>query len=451
MKTRAHLWFDDHRVSSGEALHQVVSRVAAALEQYEQGTRVRRRSDTADRTRETVIDIVIANLAYLTLFPPETGLMFVTTGNNGSSLRRYASPARWTALRQVLGQLVGLDLIDWTMPTKVRGEASTIAPTASLKAMVLEAGVVGMDFGRLLGEEVIKLAAKARAADKGRVRGVSILLDYPETRETTAMREAVRSFNNFLATADIAFLDDGQGPIDPHDRLMTRRFRGEEGDECPVFNRVGRLFGGFWQNLRKDRRGSIRINGEIPWLLDYSSMFPRLAYAQAGTTAPGGDLYAIPGLEGHRDAVKLLMNTLLNDSHVRRTTWPQDADHPCPPGWTVSEMRKAFISRHPGLASTFGTGVGLGLMFVESQIMMQVLTGLQAHGVVGLGLHDGLIVPASAVELTRELMTTATQEITSTTIPVTAEALAHVAPIPPAFSITGTLRIESDGDQALAA
>jgi hypothetical protein len=39
--------------------------------------------------------------------------------------------------------------------------------------------------------------------------------------------------------------------------------------------------------------------------LDYSSMFARLAYAERGVQPPTGDLYAIPGLVGHRGAVKL--------------------------------------------------------------------------------------------------------------------------------------------------
>lgn len=451
MTKRTHLWFDDHRVSSGDALHQLVSRVAAALDRYEEGTRVRRRRAADERTREEVIDIVVANLAYLHLFPPETGLMYVATGNGGKVIKRYASPARWTALRRVIEQLHMLDLIERVRPKQDRGELWAMRPAAAFISMAREFDLAATDFGRRKNEEPVRLAAQCRVVGRGKSIVVKVPLDYPDTDNTVAMRETMRSLNAFLAAADITFLDDGQGPIDAHDRLMVRRFRGDDGEAAPAFNLVGRLFGGFWQNLRKDRRGSIRINGEAPWLLDYSSMFPRLAYAKAGLMAPQGDLYAIEGLKDHRDAVKVLMNTLLNDRHNRRTTWPLEADTPCPPEWTVSQMRKAIISRHPGLASTFGTGVGLELMYIESQVMMQVLTGLQAHDVVGLGIHDGLIVPASAVELTREMMTAAAQAVTSTTIPITAEALAHVAPTPPHFTITGMVRNGSDGGQALAA
>ena len=51
-------------------------------------------------------------------------------------------------------------------------------------------------------------------------------------------------------------------------------------------------------------------------------MFAMLAYASKGVQPPQGDPYAIPGLEDHRDAVKLGVNALLFDQHARRQ-WPK--------------------------------------------------------------------------------------------------------------------------------
>ena len=61
------------------------------------------------------------------------------------------------------------------------------------------------------------------------------------------------------------------------------------------FDQGGRLYGGFWQNLKSCRREHIRIEGEPITVLDYGSMFTRLAYYEVGTVPPEGDLYAIPG------------------------------------------------------------------------------------------------------------------------------------------------------------
>jgi hypothetical protein len=44
----------------------------------------------------------------------------------------------------------------------------------------------------------------------------------------------------------------------------------------------------------------------------------RGCYASKGVQPPQGDLYAIPGLDDHRDALKLGVNALLFDQHARR-------------------------------------------------------------------------------------------------------------------------------------
>ncbi len=64
-------------------------------------------------------------------------------------------------------------------------------------------------------------------------------------------------------------------------------------------------------NLKTDRRRQIRINGEPVTVLDYGSMYTRLAYADIKATAPEGERNAVPGLEGYRSGVKMAMNCLL--------------------------------------------------------------------------------------------------------------------------------------------
>jgi hypothetical protein len=99
--------------------------------------------------------------------------------------------------------------------------------------------------------------------------------------------------NNFLARGDIGFGDDGLEPrVNAFDRALTRRFTVLP-EQPERFDQNGRLFGGFWMNLKSGRRANIRINGEPVATLDYSSMFTRLAYARLRATPPVGDLYAV--------------------------------------------------------------------------------------------------------------------------------------------------------------
>lgn len=64
----------------------------------------------------------------------------------------------------------------------------------------------------------------------------------------------------------------------------------------------------------------------------------------------------------------------------------------------------------------------------ESNILMEVLLELKTRGVVGLGLHDGLMVPQSRASEVRQLMEEASRQITSHTIPVTTEYPATLSP-----------------------
>jgi hypothetical protein len=154
--------------------------------------------------------------------------------------------------------------------------------------------------------------------------------------------------------------------------------------------------------------------------LDYSSMFARLAYARKGVQPPEGDLYAIPGLEGHRDAVKLGVSALLFDQHTRRQ-WPKTEEpvQRLPTGWTVARFRNALIERHPLIADCFGTGLGFQLMHVESEIMVQVLTTVSSEGVTALPLHDGILVRKSHASMGKEAMEEVSRGMTSYVLPVT--------------------------------
>lgn len=185
--------------------------------------------------------------------------------------------------------------------------------------------------------------------------------------------------------------------------------------------------GGFWQNLRKDRRRGIRIEGETVANLDFASMFPRLAYASVGAAAPKGDLYAILDLEGHRRAVKMAVICLLMDD-FRRSKWPEeltmadqgaDASAILPAGWTVKRPKDAIIQKHPALRPCLGVGLGLTLMYRESQILVRVLEVMKARRIMALGLHDGLLLPRSRAEEGRRMMEVISREFTPAGIPVT--------------------------------
>jgi hypothetical protein len=363
---------------------------------------------------------VVSNLAYSVQIPPEAGQLAVLTGNGASRIARYDNPALGKPLRTLLGRMETLGLLDWRQSPQ-RGRASSLAPTEAFARVVVEAGITPADFGRITGEEVILLARNSVHYRKDRRTRHSERIGYADTAETIAMRADMRALNGFLADADITFLDDGNGPVDHHDRCMRRHFVIAEDDPLPQrFDRSGRLYGGFWQNLKKARRAGIRIEGEPVTMLDYSAMFPRLAYAAAGCQPPIDDPYFIPGLESRRRAVKLAVNTLLFDQSRHRKSWPKadDPDNDMPPEWGVGRFKAALLARHPTLKDSLGVGLGFRLMNTESRIMAGVLMALKAEGIVALPLHDGVMVKMSRAAEVGMIMGMIAREISSFDLPV---------------------------------
>jgi hypothetical protein len=94
-----------------------------------------------------------------------------------------------------------------------------------------------------------------------------------------------------------------------------------------------------------------------------------------------------------------------------------------PPGWTVKKTRAAILQRHPALANILGTGIGYRLMHRESEVLLAVLETLRSREIVGLGLHDGLLIPASRMNEATDIMAAVAREQTGHHLPVTSKCL----------------------------
>lgn len=418
-----HRCFDQWRGASGPALRQLVEETVTAVAQHEMDTAARKRARReADLQRHLeAVEGVVANLAHTVLMPPETGRLAVFLQHGAKGCGRYDNPAFGKLFSGLLSRLGAMDVLSFRGPVSMWREASSIAPTVTFASQVRARGIRLSDFGRLPGEETILLKQKARKglAHSGSVGG---LVDYEDTASTVEMRKTVEGLNIHLEGAHVTFVDDGGDPVDHRQRRLLRHFvqLPDDGD-APRFDRGGRLFGGFWQNLKRARRTGIRVEEEPVVDLDFASMFPRLAYATTGKEPPEEDLYAIEGLgPEHRPALKLAVNTLLFDD-FRRPSWPVPAsekDPRLPAEWTVARTKAAFLARHPALRGCFGVGLGYSLMHRESVILIHVLEEMRSRGVVGLGLHDGILVPRSRANEAKAMMERIGREITSQALPV---------------------------------
>jgi hypothetical protein len=440
-----HRWFDPWLIASGEVFGPIKTRLARELEAYrldpELGNARRRRRPEDEARFYVILSAVVANLGYMRLMPSETGRLATNT-RNGAGRSRYDHPEFSTMFRQVLGALHVLDYIDRSVPAAIRGEASSIAPMPKWDDLVRGLGFTFADFFRDHAQEVVILSRK-RGGDQPWLLsrgGTRQRVEYTDTGETKRLRDQMRRINAFLTTSDITFEDDGVfPPVDPYERLLRRYYVLRPDQAEPRFDQSGRLFGGFWLNLRSDRRRGIRINGEPTVTLDYGSMFTRLAYGFLDETPPDGDLYAIPGLEGYRSGIKMAMNVFLFDETSKRPRWPKEMgvgvgtdddaaadpvgeaasyDARLPAGWTVARTKRAILEKHPHLVEAWGEGLGYRLMNLESDILVQVLLDLVDQGIPALGLHDGLMVQSSKKKEAMAAMEKAAMEKAGISIPI---------------------------------
>jgi hypothetical protein len=433
-------------MATGDAMRQLAAETLAAVDRFETEhfprTRARRPADR--KRREDLVQALVANLAHSVLSPPQSGRLAIRAGNAAKPSTRQDHPAFGKQVRPLLSIMHEMGLLDFRLPIAMRGEVSSIAPTARFAERVLELGVRLSDFGYDGREEVLILTRNVGT----RAAPIKDRVEYEDTADTIGLRDEVRRVNAFLETADIEFLSDGLSPIiDPRERLLKRRFVLLKADVEPRLDRGGRLFGdGFWLNLAAGRRGNIRIYGERVADLDFSSMFARLAYAQLGIEAPPGDLYAMAGLErGYRSGVKLAFNVLLFDGKGQRRKWPEamgiglgtdaearrdpsseaaQCDGLLPAGWEdPRRLRQVILEKHPSLSKAFGRGLGWGLMFTESRILMAALSELMERGIVALPMHDGLLCAQSRKEEAAEVMRAKAKEITGVELPVAEKAV----------------------------
>ena len=101
----------------------------------------------------------------------------------------------------------------------------------------------------------------------------------------------------------------------------------------------------------------------------------------------------------------------------RLTRLPEGTRGLLPPDMTGPQVRAAILSAHPALMGVFETGIGLRLMFVESQILVAALLAFREAGIAALPMHDGMMVARSKAGIAEGLMGNAAESITGRRLP----------------------------------
>lgn len=402
--------FSPSRWAATEKARALVEEVRSQLLNYEARFHPRKRlRRLPDQQRfDRIVSAIVCDLAHCALTAP--GAWRHISLSKRESAQDAAGASFMTEARIDIIRWMAEPEMDWLELRKAAqvrnpfgGQQSTIRASARLRRYMEDWEIGLEDLGRdpeLLGDPVILRGPK--------LKGQAKTLPVPEGEPAATYRSELLRLNDWLARADIVCdgHDEHGRPRDTGDRWLKRIFNNGRLDEG------GRLYGGFWQSMSKDARLEDLLIGEEPVVsLDFGQCAINIAYAQQGARPPAGDLYVIPGLEGHREGVKALLNALLH-SPKALGRFPRGTRQWFPKRFKVEDVVERVLSHHSAIRPLLHSGFGMRGFFIESQILMRCLLDLMERGIVALPIHDCLVVPLPAACIAREMMQASFRETT---------------------------------------
>lgn len=398
--------FQSFRVPRSDAARALVADIINQIQNYERhfGLRKRARREADQEIFEATIAAVVCDAIHRFCEDPD-GKIAVTRSHTVLGRKsRYRAASLGTTLPTLLDRLSApeMDFIRMEMGSRWEemvegaimqtvGRQTTIQAAPSLIRRIKDNDLWFTDLDTSESEEIIILKAEKARGESGD------WLEYEDTPDTLHYRSELRSINEWLSQADIEFDQMSASDIDPNARRLRRVFNNGS------FTQGGRLYGGFWMNLKKEvRRKDISIEGEAVVELDYGQMALRQLYARAGAKPAKGDLYEVPGVPW-RQGVKTVINAALY-STKQQLRMPQGARKHIPENVSFKKVFDVIADYHAPITRYFFTGIGMELMFEESEIMIQVLHRARERGKVALPIHDSVLTAQSSAPLIKKIM-----------------------------------------------
>lgn len=247
----------------------------------------------------------------------------------------------------------------------------------------------------------------------------------PASPEVERLIDEVRDFNAFTRGFSITY-----GP--PHDlRAMAPQFQRIFTEHVGLHGRWYAAGGGYQslpvrprpcvlpEVLRNYGRGSLRIDGEPCVELDVRASYLTIIHGLAGVPLPpGGDPYAVvPGIP--REVVKAWVSTRIGLGRAP-SQWSDETAEDLRDihgidveRFSVGTVREGIVGAMPFLGRGLPALLGVAdqprlcshvLMGIEARALTRAMLALKEQGILGLPLHDALIVQECHAEAAREAL-----------------------------------------------
>ena len=173
-----------------------------------------------------------------------------------------------------------------------------------------------------------------------------------------------------------------------------------------------------YQQLKKDiRRDNLLINNKKTIEVDYSSLHPNILYSLAGVNNPHKDVYGaiVEDLLGKqcnklRDVIKVCLLVVINAKSYKSFVSSMNKNYNKEYrllkkyGLTYKQVVDAIKRVHSPIAKYIHSNMSHALMFIESNIMEDILMEMAYRGILGLPLHDSIITQRGNEDLIKEIL-----------------------------------------------
>ena len=416
--------FNGWRTSFEDNISKIVATTVKLLEDFERhfGLRKRARKSTDRDTMVATVSAIVCDLMHRVLTSENGAGRVAVSLDTSIKKNRYRTPTDNKQFAYLIHTLskpgMGILEIDEAGEWMSHRRTAVKAGPHLLRLMAsAEQPPRVTDFEVDYRQEIVILKKAKEVLDRESATDRSRWVDYADTSLTDRYRAEMKQINYWLAGQPITYR--GGKLIDVTDRFLRRYFNNES------FEDGGRLFGGFWMNLKKRQRQLIRIDGAPVVTLDYDTMIARLAYAQVGLPLPVGDAYDIPGLRREdRAGIKRVFSSMLF-ARKPLQSWPrfvrQEFGDDFP---KLAEVVNAIRSHHSALDELWFTGVGHKMMFTESQVLVKALLDLIGLQLVALPIHDALVCREDDADEVEDVMLQAFTSVTGQTATVSVDSTA---------------------------
>jgi len=253
---------------------------------------------------------------------------------------------------------------------------------------------------------------------EGRAKKVAHDLSYNPNDFTIKNNKFLFDYNTLVSNTSFKVGDEFNHIISFDRNVMKTVFN--DGS----FSKGGRFCGTWWLECKSKIRKSILIDNEETCEIDYKCSHPTIAYAKKGIDVSNQDLYAVNTIDNyqeHRKLIKKVLLTCLNavsknsaakaietnfleytiKKHKKRKENKILKKHP---DYTVYQIINLIKEFHPNIQEFLYNDSGKNLMFLEREIVFDVLNHFLKKDILVLPVHDSFVIKKKYQKELEEVM-----------------------------------------------